>query len=187
MYTKKIYFSGGDVHELQEVFRGLPGVENVRTGYINAGDNANFERVASGEVKAYMGVAVTYNPKKMDLSSLMDVFFAVVNPYVPDGQGRARGEMYRAGVFYEAAEDEPQVELHLNFIANRGKPPAVSCIGITMNDPNSDPKLTRHCYALAQELRSFQEAGAEHQDFLQRHPETETFIDFGKLREYLKF
>ena len=187
MYTKKIYFSGGDFHELQEVFRDLPGVVGTRAGYINAVGSADYGSVANGAAKAYMGVEVIYNPKRMDLSKLMDVLFAVVNPYVPDGQGKCRGEMYRAGVFYGDAEDEPQVELHLNFIANRGKPPAVSCIGITMNDPNSDPKLARHCCCLAKPLDSFQEAEQEHQHYLQNHTEEKTFIDFGKLREYLVF
>lgn len=187
MYTKKIYFSGGDFHELQEVFRGLPGVTDTRTGYINADYETDYEEVAAGNVQAYMGVEVVFNPKKMDVSKLMDVFFAVVNPYVPDGQGSARGEMYRAGVFYADAEDEPQVELHLNFIANRGKPPAVSCIGITMNDPNSNPKLARHCYCLAKPLERFQAAEPQHQHYLQSHSTEETFIDFEKLREYIKF
>jgi len=187
MYTKKIYFSGGDFHELQEVFRTLPGVTDTRTGYINAGGAADFERVADGSVKAYMGVEVAFNPKKTDLSKLMDVFFAVVNPYVPDGQGKARGEMYRAGVFYAEAEDEPQVELHLNFIANRGKPPAVSCIGITMNDPNSDARLALHCFCMAKPLERFQPAEPQHQHYLETHGEEGTFIDFARLRECLRF
>lgn len=187
MYTKKIYFSGGDFHELQEVFRTLPGVTDTQTGYINAGKDADYDSVSSGRIKAYMGVEVAFNPKKTDLSKLMDVFFAVVNPYVPDGQGKARGEMHRAGVFYADAEDEPQVELHLNFIANRGKPPAVSCIGITMNDPNSDPKLARHCFCMAESLKTFQPAEKEHQHYLEIHEKENTFIDFARLRAYLKF
>ena len=185
MYTKKIYFSGGDFHELQEVFRRLPGVTDTCTGYINGEGETDFESVASGSARAYMGVEVTFNPKKTDLSQLMDVLFAVVNPYVPDGQGEARGEMYRAGVFYPSGEDEPQVQLHLNFIASRGKPSAVSEGGLTLNDPNSNPKLARHCYALAAPLQSFQRAEAEHQHYLASHPGEKTFIDFGKLRECL--
>jgi len=187
MYTKKIYFSGGDFHELQELFAWLPGVTDTRVGYINAADCADYDRVARGEIKAYMGVEVVYNPKKIDLSKLMDVFFAAVNPYAPDGQGKHRGEMFRSGVFYVAAEDEPQVELHLNFIANRGKTPAANCVGLTVNDPNSDPKLARHCYSLAGELQNFQEAEPEHQHYLQKNSHEETFIDFVKLKEYLKF
>ncbi|MBQ1416661.1 MAG: peptide-methionine (S)-S-oxide reductase, partial [Selenomonas sp.] len=88
MYTKKIYFSGGDFHELQAVFVLVPGVTAVRTGYINGEKPADFASVASGQVKAYMGVEVTYNPKKVDISKLLDMLFAVVNPYVPDGQGK---------------------------------------------------------------------------------------------------
>lgn len=187
VYTKKIYFSGGDFHELQEVFAHVPGVTAVRTGYINGDGRENFADVTSGKVKAYMGVEVTYNPKKMDVSQLMDLLFAVVNPYVPDGQGKARGEMYRAGVFYVRGEDEPQVQLHLNFIANRGKAPAVGNAGLTVNDPNSNPKLTRKLCAIAAPLGNFQPAEAEHQDYLARHPEAETYIDFAKLRAYVKF
>ena len=187
MYTKKIYFSGGDFHELQEVFRELPGVLSTHTGYINGDDEADFESVSSGQVRAHMGIEVVFNPKKTDLSQLMDVLFAVVNPYVPDGQGNARGEQYRAGVFYRDAEDEPQVQLHLNFIANRGKPAAVSGQGLTLNDPNSNPRLARHCHALAVPLRSVQRAEEEHQGYFAKHPEAESFIDFKKLREYVKF
>ena len=187
MYTKRIYFSGGDFHELQEVFRNLPGVVETAAGYINGEGEADFASVSSGACKAYMGVEVVFNPKKTDLSQLMDVLFAVVNPYVPDGQGKARGEMYRAGVFYASGEDEPQVQLHLNFIANRGKPSAVAEGGLTLNDPNSNPKLTRHCYAIAAPLRSFQAAETEHQHYLEWHPEEETCIDFAKFRDCLGF
>ena len=187
VYTKKIYFSGGDFHELQEVFVHVPGVLSVCTGYINGEGKGDFAAIASGQVKAYMGVEVSYNPKKMDISKLMDLLFAVVNPYVPDGQGKARGEMYRAGVFYASAEDEPQVQLHMNFIANRGKAPTTGNAGLIVNDPNSNPKLARKSYALAEPLKSFQPAEAEHQDYLARHPETETHIDFVKLRSYVSF
>jgi methionine-S-sulfoxide reductase len=187
MYTKKIYFSGGDFHELQEVFRSLPGVTDTCTGYINGEGETDFASVSSGIARAYMGVEVTFNPKKTDLSQLMDVLFAVVNPYVPDGQGEARGEMYRAGVFYPSGEDEPQVQLHLNFIASRGKPSAVSEGGLTLNDPNSNPKLARKLCAIAAPLENFQPAEAEHQDYLAHHPEAETYIDFDKLRAYVKF
>ena len=56
-----------------------------------------------------------------------------------------------------------------------------------LNDPNSNPKLARHCYVLALPLRSFQRAEAEHQEYFAKHPEAESFIDFKKLREYMKF
>ena len=186
MYTKKIYFSGGNFHELQAVFAHVPGVVATRTGYINGETDTVYAEVAAGRGKAYMGVEVTYNPKKMDVSKLLDMLFAVVNPYVPDGQGNARGAMYRAGVFYAHGEDEPQIQLHLNFIANRGKAPAIGS-GLTLNDPNSNPKFARKFCAIYEPLRRFQSAEEEHQDYLTKNPQTETYIDFQKLREYVKF
>ena len=168
MYTKKIYFSGGDFHELQEVFVDVPGVLNVTTGYIEASNVSDESDIT--------GVEIEFNPKKMDLSMLMDVLFAVVDPYTQ-----------KAGVYYTSAEDEPQIELHLNFIANRGKQPAVSCVGLTINDPNSNPKFARKCLARASRLKKFTAAEEEHQHYLRKHPEASTDIDLKKLKTYLRF
>ena len=165
MYTKKIYFSGGDFHELQEVFSDVPGVVNTLTGYIEAVDETEVN-----------GVEVEFNPKKMDLSMLMDILFAVVDPYTQ-----------KAGVYYTNGEDEPQVELHLNFIANRGKQPAVSCVGLTINDPNSNPKFARKCLARAARLKKFTAAEGEHQHYIKKNPGAVTDIDLKKLKTYLRF
>ena len=165
MYTKKIHFSGGDFHELQEVFSEVPGVVNTLTGYIEALDNTKSS-----------GIEVEFNPKKMDLSMLMDILFAVVDPYTQ-----------QTGVFYTSGEDEPQVELHLNFIANRGKQPAVSCVGLTLNDPNSNPKFARKCLARAARLKKFTVAEEAHQNYLRKNPGTVTDIDLKKLKTSLRF
>ena len=176
MYTKKIYFSGGDFHELQAMFEDLPGVVKVLPGYIDADavrSPANFE---PRTVEKICGVEVEFNPKKMDLSMLMDVLFAVVDPYTQP-----------CGVYYANGEDEPQVELHLNFIANRGKQPAVSCVGLTVNDPISNPKFARKCLARAARINKFNAFDEEQQHYLRRHPELKTAIDFTKLKTYLRF
>ncbi len=165
MYTKKIYFSGGDYHELQEVFSDVPGVMSTAVGYIETVDDINSD-----------GVEIVFNPKKMDLSMLMDILFAVVDPYTQ-----------KTGVYYVSGEDEPQVELHLNFIANRGKQPAVSCVGLTLNDPNSNPKFARKCLARASRLKKFTAADEEQQHYLRKHPEISTDIDLKKLKTYLRF
>lgn len=161
MYTKKIYFAGGDHRELQEVFADVPGVVNVLVGSIDG---------------AIDGVEIEFNPKKMDLSMLMDVLFAVIDPYTQP-----------CGVYYTSGEDEPQVELHLNFIANRGKQPAVSCVGLTVNDPISNPKFARKCLARAARIKNFTPFDDAQQHYLRQHPELKTAIDFTKLKTYLRF
>ena len=175
MYMKKIYFSGGDFHELQAVFTGLPGVVTTRVGYLTGEGNDD-------EVH---GIEVEYNPKKVDLSMLMDILFTVVTPYRPDGQGKAIGQEFRAGVWYTDAEDEPHLQFYMHFLANRGKAPAATGAGLTINDPNS--KAVRKCYAQAIPLKTFREAAEEHQNYFAKHPDAESFIDWKSFREQVRY
>lgn len=188
MYTKKFYVSGGSFHELQEIFSELPGIENTRTGYINPdGARAVFEDVACGKVKAVMGVELDYNPKKIDISTLMDILFAVTNPYSENVQGSHVGPMYRCGVYYTTEEDLPQIQLHLNFMANRGNPPAIQGSNLTVNDPLKDPRKCRRLYARAEKLVSFIPGEEEHQNFLKKNMDAATDIDVKKFRECIQF
>ena len=67
MYVKKIYFSGGSFHELQEVFARVRGVVSTVAGYINAGmDVPTYDDVIRGKTNAAMGVEVSFDPKQVD-------------------------------------------------------------------------------------------------------------------------
>lgn len=187
MYTKKLFLSGGNFHELQAVYDGLKGIMTVTTGYINPDRQpVGYDQVADGSLSAVMGICVEYNPKKMDVSSLLDILFSVADPYSPDHQGPLEGPMYGCGVYYDAAEDLPQIQLHLNFMANRGTPPAVDGCGLTVNDPVSDQKQRRKLFVKAEPLQQFVEAEAEHQNYLIKNPEISTHIDIRRFREYIK-
>ena len=177
MYTKKIYFSGGNVRELQEIFADVPGVVNVSIGQVNARNVHSYVNHEPQTLENIPAVEIEFNPKKMDLSMLMDVLFNVLNPYADK----------TLGVYYASGEDEPQVELHLNFIANRGKEPVVSKACLTINDPNSNPKFARKCFAKVGRLTSFAAAPDDEQFFLRKHPEIKTDIDLTKLKTSLRF
>lgn len=184
LYLKKIYFSGGSFYELEELFSRIKGVSDVKTGYVNSEiEQPSHEDVLAGKTGAAMGVEVSYDPKKIDLSSLMDILFTVLNPYVKDKQGEAEGPMYRMGVYYVSLEDEPMVQYHMNFIHNRRKKMAATESELTLNDPNSDPVGARKCYAEAMRLKTFFPAENEHQNYLKSHPHTKTYIDFKQLEE----
>lgn len=184
MYTKKIYVAGGSFHELQEVFKHVRGVVEATAGYINPEkENPSYEAVRKGQLDAIFGVEVAFNPKKIDISSLLDILFTVVNPYVKDKQGDCEGTMYRSGVYYTLAEDEPMIEYYMNFLHNRRKAPSATESQLTINDPNSDPVGARKCYAEAARLKSFVPAEEEQQNYLERHPGEKTHIDFALLRK----
>lgn len=187
MYTKKIYFSGGSFHELQAIYDGLRGIVAVKAGYINPDNNdVSYKAVEDGTVKAVMGICLEYNPKKIDISSLLDILFSVTDPYSDNQQGPLIGPMYICGVFYDSMEDLPQLQLHLNFMANRGTPPAVDGSPLTVNDPVSDQKQRRQLCVKTEPLVSFVEAEEIHQNYLKKNPDTATYIDVRKFREYIK-
>ena len=145
MYTKKIYFSGGDFNELKKIFAELRGVVKVTFGSISASNVVSYAEPEPRSIEKVLGVEVEFNPKKNDISTLMDELFAAMSPYVENN----------LGVYYAMGEDAPQVELHMNFIANRGKESVGSNAAITINDPNSNPKRARKCYAVAGRLTKF--------------------------------
>ena len=182
---KRICLSGADMYELEEVFKERRGIISVRTGYINAAPQTAHEDALTGASGGRVGVEICYDPKKIDISQLLDLHFAVVTPYSIDGQGYVRGSMYRAGVFYESAEDEPQIALYLTFLAGKGRCPATG-EHLTLNDPNSNAAARRVLHATMERLTSFQPAADEHQGYLSRHPETETYIDLARLRALVK-
>lgn len=176
MYTKKIYFSGGNVNELQEIFTDVPGVVNVLIGKLSAHNVHSYVNYEPQTLENIPSVEIEFNPKKMDLSMLMDILFNLLNPYVENN----------LGVYYNSGEDEPQVELHLNFIANRGKEPVVSKACLTINDPHVD-KIVRKCYVKVGRLIKFEAAPDDEQFFLRKHPEIKTDIDLTKLKTSLRF
>ena len=176
MYTKRIYFSGSNVHELQEIFSDLPGVVNVLIGKISARNVHSYVNPELQTLENIAGIEIEFNPKKMDLSMLMDVLFNVLNPYADKN----------LGVYYSSGEDEPQVELHLNFIANRDKEPVVSKACLTINDPNVD-KAVRKCFARVGRLKNFIAAPEAEQHFLRKNPEIQTSIDLTKFKASIRF
>ena len=143
MYTKKIYFSGGNVRELQKIFSVVEGVVNVSSGTLAAKDVRSYIDFEPRTLEGVQSVEIEFNPKKTDLSTLMDILFREVNPYADEN----------SGVYYISGEDEPQVELYLNFIANRNREPVVSKACLTINDPNS--KILRKCFVKVGRLVEF--------------------------------
>ena len=75
----------------------------------------------------------------------------------------------------------------MNFIANRGKQLAATSATLTINDTTLKQKFVRKCYASVGRLKNFSVAEDEHIDYLKKHPEIETDIDFKKLKIALKF
>ena len=145
MYTKKIYFTSENIDDMKNIFENLHGVEKITSGKISAKNVSSQVQPELHEIENIFGVELEYNPKKIDISTLLDILFENFSPYKENN----------LGVYYSTGEDEPQIELHMNFIATRGKQMVSSCTNLTINDPNSNPNLTRKCYVKVGRLKNF--------------------------------
>ena len=160
---------------MQEIFVDVPGVLNVLVGNLSANNVHSYVNPELQTLENISCIEIEFNPKKMDLSMLMDILFNILNPYADK----------TLGVYYNSGEDEPQVELHLNFIANRGREPVVSKVCLTINDPNS--KIVRKCFAKVGRVTKFIAAPEDEQFFLRKHPEIPSDIDLTKFKTSLRF
>ena len=100
MYTKEFYISGTDLGALQTLYSQLQGIISVELGTMTV-------RLESGQTESVSGLRLAYNPKWLDVSTILDMLYTVEEPQ---------------GAFYSAAEDIPQLQLYLTFASVKKKP-----------------------------------------------------------------
>ncbi|MCQ2373325.1 MAG: peptide-methionine (S)-S-oxide reductase [Phascolarctobacterium sp.] len=172
-----IYFAGGYVYDLQEVFSRTLGVEAVEAGYANCSDaNATKEAIAAGQTDAALCIKVQYSPRKTDLGSLLQLFFKLINPFAEPTHPK-----YRTGVYYEQGEDLFQIEYYFRFLRMRGTEPVTTDSNIVMNDSVTRNLDTRPILTEMERLRSFVAAPEEEQFYLRKHPEAPRVLDIDAL------
>lgn len=95
---KELYLAGGPYYGLQEVFSKVKGVARVRAGFANCSREApSKEDIYSGKAEGRECIQIIYNPKKIDIVSLLSLFFTIINPYTDGIQGKAVGPSTGAG------------------------------------------------------------------------------------------
>lgn len=85
----------------QSDFDKVVGVVATMPGYIGGKTkNPSYRQVVTGTTGHTEAVQVTYDPKIVTYTQLLDVFWNTVDPLDGDGQFCDRGNQYRPGVFY---------------------------------------------------------------------------------------
>ena len=184
MFTKDLYLAGGSYYGLQEVFSRVYGVVKTEAGFANcSAPNPTKAMVSSGKVEAKECVKVTYNPKKIDIGMLLNVFFTIINPYTDGIQGKNVGPQYRSGVYYTSKEDVPQISYYLVFLQNRGVSKQVTESSLVMNEFEGEGKVRPKVRTEMGELKNFYAAPEEEQYYLRSHPDAYTPIDIPLLEQ----
>jgi peptide-methionine (S)-S-oxide reductase len=93
-------------------FWKLDGVFSTAVGY-SAGftPNANYREVCTGMTGHNEVVRIVYDPAKISLEALLQVFWESHNPTQGMRQGNDSGTQYRSGIYYTRSEQKVVAEL----------------------------------------------------------------------------
>lgn len=150
MATELITLGGGCFWCTEAVFEQVDGVVAVESGYAN-GDppQPSYEQVCSGETGHAEVVQVEFDPQRIGLREVLEIFFATHDPTTRNRQGPDFGTQYRSGIYLH---DEAQ----------RATAQAVRA--------EADAAHGGRVVTEIEPLRSYGRAEAYHQHYFARHP-----------------
>lgn len=149
--AKEIYFAGGCFWGTEHFFKLIDGVTATEVGYANGTIEApSYKQVKTGDTGHAETVHVSYDPARITLRFLLDMYFKAIDPTLLNRQGEDEGTQYRTGIYYTDPADRPVIEARLAEEAEAYSSPIVTEIA-----PLS-------CFYRAEEY---------HQDYLIKNPE----------------
>jgi len=148
--TSVIFFAGGCFWGTEHFFKQVDGVTATEVGFANGhGENPTYDYVIRKETGYAETVKVTYNPKKVDLNLLVDLYFLTIDPTSLDKQGNDIGDQYRTGIYYTSDQQLPSIKERIKAETAKHQTPIV--VEVTP-------------------LKIYYKAEAYHQDYLENNP-----------------
>jgi peptide-methionine (S)-S-oxide reductase len=90
---------------VEAVFESIPGVQHAVSGYSGGHiKNPAYREVCAGTTGHAEVIQVTYDPKKLSLELLLDVFFASHDPTTLNRQGADAGTQYRSAIYHHTPQ-----------------------------------------------------------------------------------
>jgi peptide-methionine (S)-S-oxide reductase len=100
-------FSEGCFWHAEIVFQSLVGVRDAVSGYAGGTDkHPDYEKVCTGSTGHAETVQVYYDPSKITFATLVDAFFASMDPTELNRQGPDAGTQYRSIAFYRNDQEK---------------------------------------------------------------------------------
>ena len=148
--AKEIYLAGGCFWGTEHYFKMIAGVVDTEVGCANGVTaNPTYKEVCTDKTRFAETVRVVYDPGKVGLRFLLEMYFKAVDPVSVNRQGHDVGSQYRTGIYYVDPGDRPVIEEAWR------------------------AEQARHAQPLAVEklpLVNFYAAEEYHQDYLEKNP-----------------
>jgi peptide-methionine (S)-S-oxide reductase len=161
--TQTLIVAGGCFWGVQGVFQHVSGVTSAVSGYAGGEQStAHYEMVGSGQTGHAESVKVTYDPSKVSLGKLLQIYFSVAHdPTELNRQGPDTGPQYRSTIF---VSDDEQAKIAQAYIAQL----------------DTTKLFGRKIVTTIERGRTFYPAEGYHQDYLTLHP-NQPYIVFNDL------
>ena len=96
-----IYLAGGCFWGVEEYFSRIPGVVATEVGYANGHtQDPSYQEVCTDTTGFAETVHVTYDPASVNLKTILEHYFMIIDPLSLNHQGNDRGTQSRTGVYY---------------------------------------------------------------------------------------
>jgi len=118
---EEIVLAGGCFWCTEAVFRRVEGVEEVIPGYTGGHiKNPAYREVCSGRTGHAEGVKISYDPRRVSVYNLFELFFATHDPTTLNRQGNDVGTQYRSAIFYTNAQQQSAAVDFINKLEEEG-------------------------------------------------------------------
>lgn len=98
---EKATFAAGCFWGVELDFRKVKGVIDTKAGYTGGTlKNPSYKDICNNKTGHAEAIEITFDPKKVSYSKLLDVFWSIHNPTTLNRQGLDFGTQYRSAVFY---------------------------------------------------------------------------------------
>lgn len=107
----EIYLAGGCFWGLEKYIALIQGVQSTEVGYANGKtEHPTYEDVCYRNTGHAEAVRVSYDPKRLPLSFLLEMYYEAIDPVALNRQGGDIGVQYRTGIYYTDEQDLPVIK-----------------------------------------------------------------------------
>ncbi len=145
----KIILGGGCFWCLEAAFKLVPGIVRVKSGYAGGTrPHPSYEQVCRGDTGHAEVVELEYNPAKIKLAKILDIFFDIHDPTTLNRQGSDVGPQYRSAIYYIDPAQKPVVDRAIEQGQKKFGRPIVTEIKLNQKfypaENDHDDYFTRH-------------------------------------------
>ncbi|MGJ8655757.1 MAG: peptide-methionine (S)-S-oxide reductase MsrA [Akkermansiaceae bacterium] len=117
---KKLTLAAGCFWCVEEIYERVPGVKEAESGYSGGEEqNPTYKQVSSGATGHTEAVELTYDSTKVNLESLLAVYWKSFDPTNGKGVAPDFGKQYRPVLFYRDNDEKKVMEISKAALAKK--------------------------------------------------------------------